>query len=152
MSTMRPDPDFQRLQEIDSRICRMGDGLLWGWGELKRAGLLDALLIASISSIREDGTIGAPGTHSDPTLSRLLEAENQAASTALLVDREVTHWDAMPETHLWADVARTFYAAPYRRENDEVAKMLRVSKRAVVQARSEMRRMIVITVEASRSA
>lgn len=149
MSTMPPDHDWELVQ-AESRVIRFGDALLWGWGEFKRLGLLDALLTASIASIRENGTIGAPGTYSDPTLARLLEAESQQAATAMMVDEEIRRWSHARETLLWANVAEKFYAAPHKRTNSEVGRMLQVSPRSVVLARHEMRRVLVVTVQASR--
>lgn len=136
---------------VDSRIIRMGDALLWGWGEARRNGILDALLQASIAAIRgESSGAGSPGTHSDPTLARMLEAESQEAQAAMLVDLEIQRWKRMPEVALWPKVAEGYYAAPYRRTNAEVGSLLRVSTRSVVQARDEMRRVLVVTVQAAR--
>lgn len=135
------------MQARDSDI-RVGDALLWAWGESLRSGRLEAALRASVATLDEDGTPRAPGTHSNPTLSRILAAEADEKErggqvwTALLVEREISQWRRNRHQRLWVKVAEAYYAAPHPRDNAEVARLLDVTTRTVEGIRSQMRRYV----------
>jgi hypothetical protein len=129
-------------------IRRVGDAMLWAWGEARKNGWLERLLLASVAAIQEDGTPRAPGTHSDPTLARLMaceveeEFESKKNRAAFLVECEMAHWRKDRHLMLWAKVAQEYYAGPHLRTNEEVGHLLKISERTVEGIRSQMRRML----------
>jgi hypothetical protein len=131
---------------------RMGDWMLWTWGEQRRNGMLQAAFDASVAAIREGGSARAPGTHSDPTLARLLAADDgrvdaeRKLTVALRVECEMAIWARDPKTKNWVRVAEAYYAAPHPRTNAEVGRRLNLSQRAVELARREMRRYLVVAL------
>lgn len=131
-------------------IARIGDALLWAWGDCKKSGKLEAVLHASVAAVSEDRTPRAPGAHSDPTMSRVLAAEREEAThgsplwTALRVEKEMGHWRRDRHQRFWTIVADAFYAGPHVRENAEVGRLLNVSERTVERIRSQMRRYLVM--------
>lgn len=146
--------DFQAnsVAEVRETIIRVGDAMLWAWGEARKNGWLEAVLKASVAAIDEDGTPRAPGTHSNPTLSRLMacevetEYESKKNRAALTVECEMAHWRRDKHTALWVEVAEAYYAAPHLRSNREVGQMLKVSERTVEGIRSQMRRLLVMAI------
>lgn len=132
--------------EVRDTIIRVGDALLWSWGEAKRNGALEAVISASLAAVNEDGTKRAPGTYSNPTCARILAAEARDLSAAMTVDREVMHWAKGQFTKLWAQVAHEYYAGPRGQTNGVVARKLKVSERTVEGCRSQMRRYLVMAI------
>lgn len=131
--------------------ARVGDAMLWAWGECRRDGRLQAAMQASVAALDEDGTPRAPGTHSDPTLSRILAAEAEEVVrggkvwTAMRVELEMAHWRKDKHQRLWCRVADEYYAGPHLRGNGEVGRMLNISERTVERIRAQMRRYLVIS-------
>ena len=134
----------------DVTIARIGDALLYAWGECKRNGKLEAVMQASIASVSEDRTPRAPGTHSDPTSARVLAAEREETLkgsplwTALRVEKEMGHWRRDRYMRFWTIVADAYYASPHPRGNAEVGRLLDISERTVERIRSQMRRYVVM--------
>lgn len=158
---------FVLPREILATVCRIGDAMLWAWGEATRNGHIQALLEASAGDLAAllDTTIAAttgspraPGTHSNPTLARLiaaeLESENEKRKlvTALHVECEIAFWREVEETQMWVLIAGAFYAAPYTRSNGEVGRELQISKSQVEHARTSMRRALALPVVLTRAA
>lgn len=131
---------------VEATTFRVGDAMLWAWGEARRTGWLEAVLAASVAAIDEDTTPRAPGTHSDPTLARIVaceadgEYEARKRRAALTVECEMAHWRRDRHQRLWAIVADAYYAAPHPRTNAEVGRILEISERSVEGIRSQMRR------------
>lgn len=134
------------VRDVAATIIRVGDALLWAWGEAKRNGSLEAVISASLAATSEDGAKKAPGTYSDPTFARILAAEARELSAAMTVDREIRHWRKDRHTKLWADVAFEYYAGPRGQTNGIVARKLNVSERTVEGCRSQMRRYLVMAI------
>lgn len=130
----------------ESTMARVGDAMLWAWGECRRSGRLEAALCASVAALDEDGTPRAPGTHSNPTLSRILAAESEETErggnvwTALRVEREMGHWRKDRHKRLWVKVAEAYYAGPHARDNAQVGRLLNIAERTVDGIRRQMRR------------
>lgn len=137
---------FVPSREVAATIARVGDALLWSWGEAKRTGQLEAVVSASLAAVNEDGTKRAPGTYSNPTCARILAAEARELSDAMTVDREMRHWARDKFTRLWVQVAKEYYAGPRARTNAHVARILNVSERTVEGCRSQMRRYLVMAI------
>lgn len=140
------------VAEVRETIIRVGDAMLWAWGEARKTGWLEAVLQASVAAIDEEGTPRAPGTHSDPTLARIVasEAEDEYGKrkyrSALTVECEMANWRRDKDLKLWADVAESYYAGPHLRTNGEVGRLLKISERTVEGIRAQMRRMLVMAI------
>lgn len=149
-----PAYDFQAnsVAEVRATIVRVGDAMLWAWGEARRIGWLERLLEASVAAISDEATPRAPGTHSNPTLARIVasEAEDEYESrkyrSALTVECEMAIWRKDKHLKVWADVAEAYYSAPHKRDNAEVGRLLGIKERTVEGIRSQMRRMLVMAI------
>ena len=149
-----PAYDFtaNSVAEVRETIIRVGDAMLWAWGEARKSGWLERLLEASVAAIDENGTPRAPGTHSNPTLARIVasEAEDEYESrkyrSALTVECEMAAWRKDKHLKIWADVAEAYYSAPHLRTNAEVGRLLKISERTVEGIRSQMLRMLVMAI------
>lgn len=136
----------------DDYIRRHGDYLLSVWGEAWRNGEVEMALHASVSTVAGASVPRAPGTHSNPLLSRLLAFErdqrehSRKIALAAVVDGEVQAWRLDRRTVIWHQVAHARYCAPYRRTNSEVASALKVSLRTVEAARTALRRSLVVAL------
>jgi hypothetical protein len=137
-------------EKPETTVTRVGDAMLWAWGEARKNGFLEALLHASVAAIDEDGTPRAPGTHSNPTLARLIACEvedryeQHKNSWAFTVECCLAQWRQDKHLSLWAKVAEAYYAAPHKRTNAEVGNLLKVSERTIEGIRRQMRRMLVM--------
>lgn len=144
----------------EDTIIRVGDAMLYTWGEARRNGELERVLKASVQAINDEKGPSAPGTHSDPTLARILACdpvflEDGAVDfhmrTVLTVEREMAHWRADRHTKLWCVVAEMYYAGPRGTTSDLVARALtrqgvKVSERTVKSIRGQMRRYLVMAI------
>ncbi|WP_420465602.1 hypothetical protein [Panacagrimonas sp.] len=127
---------------------------MWAWGEAVRNGELERVLIASLASINEDGTSRSPGTHSDPTLARVIACDpitdpetlvrDAHLQAAMMVETEMQHWRKDRHQRFWTEVATAYYAGPHGRTNAEVGRLLKVSERTIEGVRSQMRRYLVM--------
>lgn len=126
---------------------RSGDQALYAWGQSVLNGDLEALMHARSGGLGDRGpVIRAPGTHSNPPLSLLLTAERHKLTLALSVDNIVEQWRTKRDTALFAAIADSLYAAPYKMTNEETAQVMGVSERTIKGARSQMRRSVLLSL------
>lgn len=121
-----------------------GDEALYAWGDAKRAGDIEAILAGQVDALAEGGQ-RAPGTHSNPVLSRVMAADEWRLSIALAVDNEIRQWRKDKYQRLWAQIADAIYAAPGHVTNAQAATAVGVSVPTVERCRTSMRRLILIT-------
>lgn len=155
---MNAATELDRNWTPEETIVRVGDAMLYAWGEAKRNGELERVLEASIAAISDGGTARAPGTHSDPTLARILACDPKVTeagakdghmAAALTVEREMAHWRRERHTKLWAKVAELYYAGARGTTSGQVARELtrqgiKIGERTVKSIRGQMRRYLVV--------
>ncbi len=138
-------PQFQpKTRKRQCSSVKDGDEALYAWGDAKRAGDIEAILAGQVDALAEGGE-RAPGTHSNPVLSRVMAADQWRLSIALAVDNEIRQWRKDKHQQLWARIADAVYAAAGHVTNAQAAVQLGVGERTVERCRTSMRRLILIT-------
>jgi hypothetical protein len=133
---------------VTDDIVRIGDACLFAWGDAKRHGLIEAIVTGRLDA-QAERIPRASGSHTDPTLARLLSAESQGVQVVLAIDNEITKWRSDRHMKLWADVVTIVYVERGQPTNRDCARRLGVSARTVELVRSQARRMILLCTASS---
>lgn len=146
-SIHRDDAETRQKAALQARIVADGDAILFAWGDARRSGRIEAVLRAVAAQAENGQRIPLPGIYSNPTLAKILAAEDverQLSAAVFLVDQEVECWRADRATQRWAEIADQYYCAAGHATNGSVARALGLSDATVERCRAQMRRLVLM--------